>query len=122
MSDVWNIFKRHVNQFEFLSEAKSQGDSFVAHLDCPPANSSLSHSFHFGALKIDQHLTSNYLPSSFSSHLSPLLGESWWEHQLNTGDFFSVLDVESLYLLLFSSTAEIVAPVKGQSTISLLKC
>lgn len=59
MGDVWNTFKRHVKEFEFLSESKSQEDSFVAHLDCPPANASLSHSFHFGAFKTEQHLTSN---------------------------------------------------------------
>lgn len=112
MGDVWNTLKRHAKQFELLSASKSQEDSFVAHLDCPPANSPLSCSFHFGAFKIDQHLTSNYLPSSSSSHLSPLPGESWWEHQLNNEDFFSMLDVEPLYLLLFSSTSEMVAPVK----------
>lgn len=42
-----------------ISESKSQEDSFVAHLDFPPASSPLSHTFHFGAVKIDQHLTSN---------------------------------------------------------------
>lgn len=123
MGDVWNTFKRHVKQFEFLSESKSQEDSFVAHLDCPPANSSLSHSFHFGAFKIDQHLTSICHPPSPPTSLSPLPEESWWEHQLNTGVFFSMLDAESLYLLLFSSIRNgCYALVKGHSTISPLKC
>lgn len=80
--------------------------------------------FQSSAFKIDQHLTSkrdNSLPS-FSSHLPPLPGEAWWEHWPNVVFLFPAQDVHSLYALLLSSESETVAPIKGQPTISPLKC
>lgn len=92
MGDVQNTFKRHVKQFEFLSESKSQ-DNFVAHLDFPPASSPLSHSFHFGAVKIDQHLTSNsHLTTICHPPSPPTSPHCQRNHSGNTGltlGFFS---------------------------------
>lgn len=79
--------------------------------------------FQSGAFKIDQHLTSkrdNSLPSF--SHLPPLPGEAWWEHWPNVVFLSSAQDVQPVYALLLSSESATVAPVKGQPTISPLKC
>lgn len=125
--DIWNTFKRHVKQVKFLSESKSQEDSYVAHLDCPPVNSALFHSSHFDDFKIDKHLTSNSHLTTICHPPSPPTSPHCQRNHvgnisLTLGVFFSMLDVELLYLLLFSFASEMVSPVKGQSTISPLKC